>query len=43
MEYVKSQDQILNIFTKPLKYQAFIKMRSLLEITKLILRGGVKN
>ncbi|XP_057791180.1 uncharacterized mitochondrial protein AtMg00810-like [Salvia miltiorrhiza] len=30
VEYVKSQDQVADIFTKPLKFEDFIKLRSLL-------------
>jgi len=34
IDHVKSQDQVVDIFTKPLKYEDFIKMRSLLEDIK---------
>ena len=27
VKYVKTQDQVVDIFTKPLKYDVFIKMR----------------
>ena len=43
VEYVKSLDQITGIFTKPLKYEDFIKMRSLLEVVKSSLRGVLNN
>ena len=33
LEYVKSQDQVVDIFTKPLKHEDFVKLRSLLGIT----------
>ncbi|XP_020577796.1 uncharacterized protein LOC110022962 [Phalaenopsis equestris] len=42
VQYVKSQDQVADIFTKPLKSEDFIKMRSLLGVTKSSLRGGVE-
>lgn len=35
LNYVKSQDQISDIFTKPLKSDAFNKFRSLLGIIKI--------
>jgi len=31
---VKTQDQVANIFTKPLKYDIFNKMRDVLEVMK---------
>ncbi|KAG7565068.1 Zinc finger CCHC-type superfamily [Arabidopsis suecica] len=34
LEYVKTHDQVADIFTKPLKREDFIKMRSLLGVTK---------
>ena len=43
VEYIKSQDQVADIFTKPLKFEDFIKMRYLLGVTKSSLRGGVEN
>ena len=42
LEYVKTNDQVADIFTKPLKREDFIKMRSLLGVTKSSLRGGVE-
>lgn len=33
IEYVKSQDQIAELFTNPLKHEDFIKLRSLLGMT----------
>ena len=36
VEYVKSQDQIADIFTKPLKHEEFIKLRSLLGMTNQV-------
>ena len=32
--YVKTKDQVADIFTKPLKFEDFIKMRNLLGVTK---------
>ncbi|KAG7553295.1 hypothetical protein ISN45_Aa06g038290 [Arabidopsis thaliana x Arabidopsis arenosa] len=43
LEYVKTHDQVVDIFTKPLKREDFIKMRSLLGVTKSSLRGGVES
>jgi len=34
VKYVKTQDQVVNIFTKPLKYDVFVKMRDLLGVIK---------
>jgi hypothetical protein len=31
---MKTQDQVANIFTKPLKYDVFIKMRDILRVMK---------
>ena len=42
LEYVKTNDQVADIFTKPLKREDFIKMRSLLGVAKSSLRGGVE-
>ena len=42
LEYVKTNDQVADIFTKPLKREDFIKMRSLLGVTKSSLRGVVE-
>jgi len=42
LEYVKTNDQVADIFTKPLKREDFIKMRNLLGVTKSSLRGGVE-
>ena len=39
IKYVKSQDQAVDIFTKPLKKKDFIKFRSLLGVTRSGLRG----
>ena len=36
IEYVKSYDQIADIFTKPLKYEDFVRIRSLLGLTKQV-------
>ena len=36
VEYVKSQDQIADIFTKPLKHEDFTKLRSLLGMTNQV-------
>ena len=36
LEYVKSQDQVADIFTKPLKHEDFVKLRSLLGITNQV-------
>ncbi|KAJ4719135.1 Retrovirus-related Pol polyprotein from transposon TNT 1-94 [Melia azedarach] len=42
MEYVKSQDQIADIFTKPLKQEDFIRLRKSLGVIRLSLRGSVE-
>jgi len=34
--YVKSQDQVADIFTKPLKHEDFIKLRGLLGMTNQV-------
>ena len=34
LEFVKSQDQVVDIFTKPLKYDTFYKLRDLLGVIK---------
>jgi len=31
---MKTQDQVTNIFTKPLKYDVFAKMRDMLRVMK---------
>ncbi|KAG6397726.1 hypothetical protein SASPL_143896 [Salvia splendens] len=36
VEYVKSQDQVADIFTKPLKHEDFIKIRTLLGMTNQV-------
>ncbi|KAG6425267.1 hypothetical protein SASPL_115694 [Salvia splendens] len=36
VEYVKSQDQVADIFTKHLKYEYFIKIKMLLEMTNKV-------
>ena len=44
VKYAKTQDQVADIFTKPLKYDVFIKMRDVLEVMKkLNLRGDVES
>ena len=44
LEFVKSQDQVADIFTKPLKYDTFYKLRALLGvIRKPSLRGDVRS
>ena len=40
--YVKSHDQVADIFTKPLKQEDFVKLRSLIGVTKSSLKGGVE-
>lgn len=35
VEYVKSQDQLADIFSKSLKHEDFIKLRNLLGMTKV--------
>jgi hypothetical protein len=41
---VKTQDQLSNIFTKPLKYNVFIKIRDILrDMKKSSLRGDVES
>jgi hypothetical protein len=41
VKYMKTQDQVANIFTKPLKYDVFIKMRDILGVMKKSsLKGG---
>ena len=42
LECVKSHDQVADIFTKPLKQEDFTKLRSLIGVTKSILRGKYK-
>ncbi|PKU81309.1 Retrovirus-related Pol polyprotein from transposon TNT 1-94 [Dendrobium catenatum] len=39
IEYVKTYDQVADIFTKPLKNEDFIRMRRLLGITNQVKRG----
>ncbi|KAK4345238.1 hypothetical protein RND71_035414 [Anisodus tanguticus] len=41
VEYVKSQDQVADIFTKPLTSEDFIRLRNLLGVTRSSLRGRV--
>jgi len=44
LEFVKSHDQVANIFTKPLKYDTFYKLQALLGvIMKTSLRRDVRN
>jgi hypothetical protein len=41
---VKTQDQVANIFTKPLKYNVFIKIRDILrDMKKSSLRRDVES
>ena len=43
VEYVKSLDQIADIFTKPLKYDTFQKLRKMIGVGKISsLRGSVE-
>ena len=42
LEYVKTNDQLADIFTKPLKREDFVKLRTLLGVTKSSLRGSVE-
>ena len=42
LKFVKSQDQLADIFTKPLKVELFHKLRTLLGVTKSSLREGVE-
>ena len=35
LRYVKSQDQIADIFTKPLKYEDFTRLRARLGLTRI--------
>ncbi|KAE8667942.1 hypothetical protein F3Y22_tig00112352pilonHSYRG00005 [Hibiscus syriacus] len=41
VEYVKLQDQVADIFTKPLTSKDFLRLRNLLGVTRSSLRGGV--
>jgi hypothetical protein len=34
VKYVKIQDQVANIFTKPLKHDIFVKMRDILRVIR---------
>ncbi|KAM1140054.1 hypothetical protein COP2_041331 [Malus domestica] len=34
VEYVKSQDQVADIFTKPLKQEDFIRLRNSISVTR---------
>ena len=44
LEFVKSQDQVADIFTKPLKHNTFYKLQALLRmIRKTSLRGDVRS
>ena len=44
VKYMKTQDPVANIFTKPLKYDVFIKMRDILGVMKKSsLRGDVES
>jgi hypothetical protein len=44
VKYVKTQYQVASIFTKPLKYDVFTKIRDLLGVMKQSsLRGDVEN
>ena len=42
LEYVKSHDQVVDIFTKSLKQEDFTKLRSLIGVTKPSFRGSVE-
>lgn len=42
LKYMKTHDQVTDIFTKPLKKEDFIRLRSLIGVTKPSLRGGVE-
>ena len=42
LEYVKTHDQVADIFTKPLKKEDFTRLRNFLGVTKSSLRGGVE-
>ena len=42
LEYMKSHDQAVDIFTKPLKQEDFTKLRSLIRVTKSSLKGVLK-
>ena len=41
LTFVRFQDQIADILTKPLKHEGFYKLRVLIGITKSSLRGSV--
>ncbi|KAE8727985.1 hypothetical protein F3Y22_tig00004899pilonHSYRG00012 [Hibiscus syriacus] len=41
VEYVKSQDQVADIFTKPLTSEDFLRLRNLLGVTRSSLREGL--
>ena len=44
VKYMKTQDQVADIFTKPLKYDVFIKMRDVLGVMKKSsLRGDIES
>ena len=43
LKYVKTSDQLADIFTKPLKYESFSRLRSLLGVTHSSLRGDVES
>jgi hypothetical protein len=44
LKSVKTQGQVIDIITKPLKYDIFIKMRNILRvIKKSSLKGDVKS
>jgi len=42
LEYAKTHDQVVDIFTKPLKKEDFARLRSLIGVTKSSLRVGVE-
>lgn len=42
LKYVKTFDQVADIFTKPLKHETFQRLRSMLGMTKSSLRGAVE-
>ena len=36
LEYVKTHDQVADIFTKPLKHEDFVRLRNLLGVTNQV-------
>lgn len=43
LKYVKMHDEVVDIFTKPLKCEDFVNLRYLLGVEKSRLRVGVLN